>query len=291
MEILQFWWVAVVLIVLVIVVIELVKSKNRQKRKVEQQRQYQRDEAIISGLFRRFDAREIREYRSLPSFADRLAWLKLNYFEFMEAVERRYAENDIDGMIARNVDGRLIDDKIRSDYSTSVRVLRNTAVAMSLNEYQAILDKENQERVRQLAMRAKEKAERQAKEAALLKAQQRSAKSYWKSLSREQKAAFKRAKGKTARRNALPATSSDYSVDVLYPLIIAMNFGNINPNTSQSIDYCESSTSSYSSGGYSSGGYSDSGSSWSGGSSSYSDSGSSSSSSDGGGGGGGGGGE
>lgn len=291
MEILQFWWVAVVLIVLVIVFIELVKSKNRQKRKVEQQRQYQRDEAIISGLFRRFDAREIREYRSLPSFADRLAWLKLNYFEFMEAVERRYAENDIDGMIARNVDGRLIDDKLRSDYSTSVRVLRNTAVAMSLNEYQAILDKENAEMHQRLALQAKERVAREAKEAAELKVKQKAAKSYWKSLSREQKAAFKRAKGKTARRNALPATSSDYSVDVLYPLIIAMNFGNINPNTSQSIDYCESSTSSYSSGGYSSGGYSDSGSSWSGGSSSYSDSGSSSSSSDSGGGGGGGGGE
>lgn len=289
MEILQFWWVAVVLIVLVAVFIELVKSKNRQKRKVERQRQYQRDESTIAGFFRKLDSREIRSYMSLPSFADRLAWLKLNYLEFMEVVERRYAQSDIDGTIAYNIDGRLINDKIRSDYSTSVRVLRNTAIAMSLNEYQAILDKENGERQKRLAEIAKEQVARQAREAATLKAQQRSAKSYWKSLSREQKANFKRARGKTARRNALPATSSDYSVDVLYPLIMAMNFSNINTNSTQSIDYCETSTSSHSSGGYSSGGYSDSGSSWSGGSSSYSDGGSSSSSSDSGGGGGGGG--
>lgn len=280
MEVLQFWWVAVVLIVLVAVVIELVKSKKKAKEKAERQREYQRDESTIAGFFRKLNSREIRDYMSLPSFADRLAWLKLNYLEFVEVVERRYSHSDIDGTIAYNVDGRLIDDKNRIDYSTSVRVLRNTAMAMSLTEYQAILDKENSERQKRLAELAKEHVARQEKEAAELKAQKKSAKNYWKSLSREQKSEFKRAKGKTARRNALPANPGDYSVDVLYPLIMAMNFSNINTNSTQSIDYCDSSTSSHSSGGYF-----DGGSSWSGGSS-YSDGGSSYDSGGGGGGGG-----
>lgn len=285
----NFWLLVVtVLVALAILAVVVVVSREKAERKriAAQERQ---DDSTILNIYNNIRSSDIRTYKDLPNRKGRREWLRSIHPEFMEAVERRHYASNVDGIIASNLDVRLIQDTA-SERSTAVRVLLNTAIAMSLNEYQQIRTKQNAEHRRLEEIRMKEQAKRKAEAELARKAAEKSARAYWKSLSREQRAAFKNAKGKTARRNSLPATSSDFSVDVLYPLIMAVQFGDINPNSNQSIDYSESSS-------HSSGGYSDSGSSSYGSSSSYdsgssyssSDSGSSSSSSDGGGGGGGGG--
>lgn len=288
-NLIQFWWIAVAFTV--VLVVALIRRNQLRKRKAAQ---YRADESTIINIYNDFRGGDIPTYKDLPNRTARLDWLKRHYPEFMEAAERHFLHNTrvgVEGVVAVHLDLRLLRGVYEYESRDSVlRTYQNSTSRISLNEYQVKLDEFNAEQAAWEEARAKaevkyraEQQVRWAKEAAEEKVRKNAAKTYWKSLSKEQKAAFKKAKGTSARKRALPSTASTgYSMDTLYPLIIATQFGNINPNTDSSIDYCESPSYSHSS-------YSDSGSSYS-----SSDSGSSFSSSDSGGGcdgGGGGGGE
>lgn len=261
MEILdRFWWVIVLLVVGVVVVASIRSAiKRREATRIREQKN--RDESVILNLYNRMNTSDYREYKTLPSFAERVKWLSMHYPEFMEAVERQHPKEDYDYVIARNLDMRFLKDITIQGrggghiYQEAIHSYRRATVELSLNDYQRdILDKKNAEYRKKLDEAAKQKEERERREAAELARQQKEAKKYWKSLTKEQKEAFKSAKGKKARKSALPATSSTYSTDVLYPLIMATQFSDIS-DSSRSINHCESSGhTSHSSHSYSDGG-------------------------------------
>ena len=259
MEILgQFWWIIGTAVGMITLVILGTKAKVKQKAKQEAINQYKLDESTILNLYNRMSSNELRLYKDLPSREARLEWLTDNRPDFMEAVGRRYPESDYDFVVADNLDMRMLRDET-VERRSAIRIYRNTAIAMSLNEYQQILDKKNAEFHKQAALRAKEKAQREAKAAAELARQQKAARKYWKSLTPVQKEAFKNARSETARKKALSgSSSSEYSRDTLYYTIMATQFNDITLSPNQSINSCESSTSGTTSG--HSSGHTDSGS-------------------------------
>jgi uncharacterized membrane protein YgcG len=293
----EFWWIAVVLVVALVVV--LTRRSHVRKCKAAQ---YRADESTIINIYNDFRSDDIRIYEDLPNRASRVDWLKRHYPEFMEAAERHFRYNsriDVEGMIAVHLDSRLL--RGIHAYNSPDDVLRtyqSVTSHKSLNDYQVEVDEFNAERAKWEEARAKAEAKHHAEQRALRVKEEaaetirrNAAKTYWKSLSKSEKEAFKEAKGKNARKRALPSTASTgYSLDTLYPLIMATQFSNIATDANNSIDYCQSPSYGHSS----SHSYTDSGSHHSshdsGSSYSSSDSGSSSSS-DGGGGGGGGGGD
>lgn len=277
-NIIQFWWIAVAFAV--VLVVALIRRNQLRKRKAAQ---YRADESTIINIYNDFRGGDIPTYKDLPNRTARLDWLKRHYPEFMEAAERHFpdAPLGIEYALASHLDLRLLKGAYEYESHNSVLLAYPNATSrLSLNEYQVKLDESNAEQAEWEEARAKAEAKlraeqqaRWAKEAAEEKVRKNAAKTYWKSLSKEQKEAFKKAKGTSERKRALPSmTSTGYSLDTLYPLIMATQFSAISTDTSKSIDYCESPSYSHSS-------YSDSGSSYA-----SSDSGSSFSSSDSGGG-------
>ena len=281
----QFWWIAVAFAV--VLVVALVRRNHSRKRVAAQ---YRADESTIINIYNDFRGGDISTYKDLPNLTSRLDWMKRHYTEFMEAAERHFLHNPsvaVEGVVAVHLDLRLLRGLYEYESRDSVlRTYQTSTSRISLNQYQVQVDESNAEQAKwkeaELKVEAKYRAEQQAlrvKEEAAEKIRKNVAKTYWKSLSEEQKEAFKKAEGQSARQRALPSSASTgYSSDVLYSLIMATQFSSIGSDTSRSIDYCESPS-------YESSTYSDSGSSYSDSGSSYSDSGSSSC--DGGGGGGG----
>lgn len=280
-------WLLGVAVLAALAIVALAAKAELRKRATKRR---QADDKTLKDFFINLNVEDRKLYAELPNRQARSKWLVENHPDFVQAAERFYPETGVESGAAYHIDIHLIKGATRfTDFAAAVRVLRNTAIAMSLNEYQAMVDVENeghrkyleQQKVAEAKRRAEAEARRK-QEAAVLAIRKEAAKKHWNSLSKSQKEAFKKAKGPAARKRAL-ATSTNSSVEAFYPFIMATEFSNVSSNHNNSIDYCESSPSSHS--GYSS--HSDSGSSYS-----SSDSGSSSSSScssDSGGGGGGGG--
>ena len=268
-------------IVAFLVVVAIVRRNQVRKRAA----QYRADESTIINIYNDMGYYDITTYKDLPNLKSRLSWLQRHYPDFISAAERHYKENELSLAVASNLDFRILQNAY--SYGTRERALsfyESRSSLISLNEYQEQLNVAKAEQERLDAVEREAQARYRAERAAKEKAEKEAAKLYWDSLSSDEKEAFKKAKGKSDRQKAMVApVSKGYSVETLYPLIMATEFSNVNSNYSDSIDYCQSpSYTSYDSGSsYSS----DSGSSYSDSGSSYSDSGSSSC--DGGGGGGG----
>lgn len=274
----NYWWI----IAIVVLLIGIITKRAHKRRKLEAQRRA--DKSTILNLYNDMPYEDFRAYRDLPNREARVDWLKRHHPDFIEAAERYYDDGNLFGVIAVHLDFRIL--KGLTAYTSKDRALSGYQFAsyqISLNEYQQKLDIFNEEQARLRKIEEAHAAKLRAERAERQRALEVAAKAHWDSLSVEGKEAFKKAQGKSERQKALGSTTSTgYSTDVLYPLIMATEFSGINTNSHNSIDYCQSD--SYSSfhdgGGHSSfGGYSDGGSS-------YSDGGSSSC--DGGGGGGGG---
>lgn len=269
----NFWWIGLALAVLVVGI--LARLNHARKRKEAQVRA---DKSTILNIYNDMGYNDIQTYKDLPNREARATWLKRHYPEFVEAAERLHEDNLL-GVIAVHLDFRIL--KGVTSYTSRERALSGYQYAsynISLNEHQEKLDVFNEEQARLAKIEAEYEAKRRAEREAEEKSRKEAAKAHWDSLSEEEKEAFKKAQGKSERQKALGSTApTGYSADILYPLIMATEFSNINTNSNNSIDYCQSpSYTSYDSGSS----YSSSDSS-----SSYSDSGSSSC--DGGGGGGG----
>jgi uncharacterized membrane protein YgcG len=262
-----FWWV--IAIVAVILLITFIVIRTSRNRKAAQKRE---DNSVILNLYNRMSNHDIKVYKDLPNRDARVEWLKNNYPEFVAASERLHEDNLL-GVIAVYLDFRIL--RGVTAYSSRDRALSGYQYAsynISLNEHQEKLDVFNAEQERLAKIEAEHAAKLRAERAAEEKSRKEAAKVHWDSLSEEEKTAFKNASGKTNRQQALGSViSSDYSVDVLYPVIMATEFSGINGNTSSSIDYCQSSSYSDSGSHSSYGGHFDGGSSYSDGGSSSCD--------------------
>lgn len=281
-------WLLGVAVLAALAILVLVVRGAVRKRVAEKKRA---DRFTLQHIFNVISHQDQKTYARLPNRESRLDFLARNYPEFAAAAERHFPQNGLETGAAHHIDIHMLRGALHyQDFDTAVRIMRNETIGQSLVDYQVRLHASNaeerkreEEREKAAAKRREENLARLERAAAELAAKKASAKKHWDSLSSVQKEAFKKAKGPTARKQALAASTND-SAEIFYPLIMAMEFSTLNPSYSNSLDYCESSTSSHSGySGYSS--HSDSGSSYS---SSDSSSSSSSSSSDGGGGGGGG---
>ena len=264
MEILeQYWWVLPVAFVICAIAIP-VRIKHANKRRAVQ---YKQDESLIQHFAEDLSYEERNTYKELPNRIARMAWLTKHYPEFIAAVERHYPDTDTELVIAHHVDVRILDEAMLYDKKdVAVRCCFNEAINSSLSDYQSSVDERN-ERSRVIEAERREREQRMYEarqkqlqaERAEAEARKKAAKEAWESLTPEQKTAFRKAKGRQERERILPnSTKSDaYPVEVLYAAIMATEFSNVNSNHSNSIEYCESSSTSSHGGGY--GGHHDSG--------------------------------
>lgn len=263
------WGYAVALAVLVVIVITWRNHVRKRERA-----QFKADESTIKHFVVDLGYEEKQTYRDLPNREARLTWLNRHFPAFKETIERHYKDDSLlTGAVAVHVDFKLLQNLFA--YKTRERVLSSyqyESYDKSLNEYQEFVHVRNEEyeRLEELsaakeAQRVKEARERRVKQLEEEKVQKEAAKVYWDSLSPNEQQAFKKAKGKSDRQNALPSTAiTGYSVDTIYPFIMATMFNDVSTNTNNSIDYCQSPhysshsdsgsnhSSSHDSGGYSS---------------------------------------
>lgn len=236
----QFWWVAVIVaLIALLTVVVVIRQRIVEKRRAERSRT---DWLVLQGFKDVVDSQQKKEYSALPNSIYRLEWLARNYPEFTAVAERQFPQNGLEAAAFYHFDLDLIcGAAYYCTPETAFRRFRNTAIAMSLTEYQGVLDAYNDEQVQSVKRERAEKQARLQREASELAIRKEKAKNHWNSLTDEQKSAFKKASGKSGRKAILTATSINQSIDALYPLIMAMEFGEVKTNDSHSIDYSDSS--------------------------------------------------
>lgn len=237
----QFWWVAVIVaLIALLTVVVIIRQRVVEKRRAEQSRT---DWLVLQGFKDVVESHQRAEYVALPNSICRLEWLARNYPEFAAVAERQFPQSGLETAAFYHFDLDLIRGAAYyCNPETAFRRFRNTAIAMSLTEYQGVLDAYNDEQAQSVKKRRAEKQARLEREASELAIRTEEAKTHWDSLTDEQKSAFKKAPGKSARKAILTATSTNGSIEALYPLIMAMEFGKVKANDNHSIDYSNSSS-------------------------------------------------
>lgn len=258
---------SIIAVIVLLVGIALFMASRQEKR----QRQHRIDTRLLSDYYYDVFYGEFRKrYIALPNFAMRRKFLQEECPEFWSALQRAMSfeqrKNDPEihfeeRCIAKFIDFRCLKWQSHG-YVLDVEEsfdLYHYNTDLSLPDLQMRIDEEQEKKQEREASRVARAQEREAlrvklesERLAKVKAEKEAAKLYWESLSDEDKESFKNAKGRSARERVLPKpTSSDYTTDMLYPVIISTYFSGLSPNTSNSITDCEtasaSSSSSYSS--------------------------------------------
>ena len=252
MEILgQFWWIFALAGVIAFTFSILLRNKRRERAAT----QFSKDRATLASFFEGFDRNEVNAYMTLPNCEARLEWLAQNHPEFMEAVVRHDPEQENANIVAFYLDMNLLNGvSTFPNRDDAIDVCRKATTATSLNEYQAVLDKriEDQRKAAVAKFEAARKLEEIRKEEQKETQRQqskdrKSAKRYWKSLSKDKQAEFRKARGVTARKKVLrESPSADLNLNSLYNMVMATQFSGIHTHYSSTIDSCVSSGNSHS---------------------------------------------
>jgi hypothetical protein len=239
------WIIGVAVVILTIIVMLFWKQNAAEKRLTAKKLA---EKQLIQGVSQTFTSDDLTMYKALPDSAARRQWLQENRSDFMDVVQCQYDPN---ALISHWVDKQILDTP--PNFHSSVMVYETQDI--SLNEYQVVLNELIKE------YRRREEAARAERErlAAERRKREQAATTYWASLTDEEKAAFKKARGPQERQSIIENTQprSDYSAEVLTTVIMSTQFGGVSGSTGQSIDYCESSVSNHS--GFDGGGFSDGG--------------------------------
>lgn len=248
----QLLWILMLVAVITVAFSIPLRNKRRRERVAAQAKQ---DRATLADFADDFGSNGRSVYMSLPSRAARLEWLTYSYPEFMETISRHEPDREIDSVVAFYLDIKLLAGvSTFPNRDNAIRAYRITGANMSLNAYQDILDKRVEDQRKAVVARVMEqrkleeaRREEQKETQRQQSREKKNAKRYWKSLSKEQQAAFMKARGVAARKKVLRASSpsDDFELGRLYYLIMATQFSDINMNYSSAIDSCVSSASSY----------------------------------------------
>ena len=240
----------VVLIGATVLIVRQVRESNRQRQEQALREKQNRESTIVANLAARL-ARD-DDFFKAPDTKSRVEYLNRHYGDFMYATLDFEPKNVYaDAPLYITVTERVLNSKING-------VAQKYGITLNLRGYLMHSDDESltetmervdeiaqDEKVSQDAQRAREKKRREAaREAERVAREEREklaqkntqeAKTFWKSLSDEQKAGVRRAKTKKAKVAVLDSYASDnMNMTVFFPILVSVFASEVGRPTSES---------------------------------------------------------